>query len=189
MVCGDPTTPNWPSLPNVDRLTKEEINAQGILPKIPCQPIGYRDAKRFMQYLGGKSVPETWKGGLIGIEYKIGGYFTEDCKDCIVKISTHNYLESKLSPNVIGYIKGAIEPDRYVMLGNHRDAWGFGAMDPSSGTALMMEVARILGAKLKSGWRPRRTIIFLSWGAEEFGLTGSREFVEDYKTKLVNSRR
>ena len=58
------------------------------------------------------------------------------------------------------------------MVGNHRDAWGFGAMDPSSGTAAMLEVARVLGEKLKTGWRPRRTIIFLSWGAEEFGLTG-----------------
>ena len=90
-------------------------------------------------------------------------------------------------PNVIGYIKGAIEPDRYVMLGNHRDAWGFGAIDPSSGTAEILEVARILGGKLKSGWRPRRTIIFLSWGAEEHGVIDSREFVEDFKTKLVKN--
>ena len=73
---------------------------------------------------------------------------------------------------------------RYVMVGNHRDAWGFGAMDPSSGTASMLEVARVLGEKLKTGWRPRRTIIFLSWGAEEFGLTGLRFDViifKDYK--------
>ena len=72
---------------------------------------------------------------------------------------------------------------RYVMVGNHRDAWGFGAMDPSSGTAAMLEVARVLGEKLKTGWRPRRTIIFLSWGAEEFGLTGLRFDVsfKDYK--------
>ena len=69
---------------------------------------------------------------------------------------------------------------RYVMVGNHRDAWGFGAMDPSSGTAAMLEVARVLGEKLKTGWRPRRTIIFLSWGAEEFGLTGLKFYV-NYK--------
>jgi N-acetylated-alpha-linked acidic dipeptidase len=85
----------------------------------------------------------------------------------------------------MGYIRGSVEPDRYVMIGNHRDAWGFGSIDPSSGTAQMMEVSRVLGAKVLNGWRPRRTIIFLSWGAEEFALTGSREFVEDYKTKLV----
>ena len=85
LVCGDPTTPNWPSLPNVDRLTKEEINAQGILPKIPCQPIGYRGAKEFMKFLDGKSVPESWKGGLLDIEYKIGGQFDQNCMNCIVK--------------------------------------------------------------------------------------------------------
>lgn len=94
-------------------------------------------------------------------------------------------LERKSSPNVIGYIRGSVEPDRYVMIGNHRDAWGFGAIDPSSGTAQMLEIARILGKKLETGWRPRRTIIFLSWGAEEFSLIGSREFVEDYRIKLV----
>ena len=122
--------------------------------------------------MSGTPVPEEWKGGLQGIDYVIGGSFNENCKDCYVKLETHNYLERKLSPNVMGYIKGAVEPDRYVMVGNHRDAWGFGAMDPSSGTASMLEVARVLGEKLKTGWRPRRTIIFLSWGAEEFGLTG-----------------
>ena len=182
---GDPETPNWPSLPNAYRLSKEEIDAQGILPKIPCQPLGYRGAKEFMKYMTGHPVPEDWKGGLQGIEYSIGGQFDDNCKNCYVKIETHNYLQQKLSPNVIGYIKGSVEPDRYVMVGNHRDAWGFGAMDPSTGTASMLEVARILGQKMKTGWRPRRTIIFLSWGAEEFGLMGSREFVEDFKTKLV----
>ena len=101
------------------------------------------------------------------------------------RIDTHNILQHTENSNVMGYIRGEIEPDRYVMLGNHRDAWGFGAIDPSSGTANLIEVARVLGAKLRSGWRPRRTIVFLSWGAEEFALTGSREFVEDFRNKLV----
>jgi len=183
---GDPETPNIPSLPNVYRLSKEEIDQQNILPKIPCQPLGYRGAKEFMKYLSGAPVPEDWTGGLLGIDYVIGGNFNENCKDCYVKLETHNYLERKLSPNVMGYIKGAIEPDRYILVGNHRDAWGFGGMDPSSGTASMLEVARVLGEKLKTGWRPRRTIIFLSWGSEEFGLIGSREFVEEYKKKLID---
>ena len=99
----------------------------------------------------------------------------------------NNILEEKMSPNVMGFIEGSHEPDRYVMIGNHRDAWGYGALDPSSGTAQMLEIAKVLGAKLKTGWRPRRTIIFLSWGAEEFGLIGSREFVEDFRRKLVKS--
>ena len=71
------------------------------------------------------------------------------------------------------------------MVGNHRDAWGFGAMDPSSGTASMLEVARVLGEKLKTGWRPRRTIIFLSWGAEEFGLTGLKFYVNYKNCKQI----
>ena len=87
----------------------------------------------------------------------------------------------------MGIIRGSVEPDRYVMLGNHRDAWGYGDVDPSSGTTMLLEVARVLGAKVKSGnWRPRRTIMFLSWGAEEFGLMGSREFVEDFLFKMVS---
>ncbi len=74
---------------------------------------------------------------------------------------------------------------RYVIVGNHRDAWGFGAVDPSSGTAQMTEVIRVLGEKVKNEkWRPRRTIVFASWAAEEYGLTGSREFVEDFVAKL-----
>lgn len=180
---GDPETPNWPSLPGAYMLPEDEY--AHFLPNIPCQPIGYRGAKEFLKYLSGKPVPEAWKGGLTGIDYTIGGSFNDNCQDCKIKIETHNHLERKLSPNVIGYIKGSVEPDRYVMVGNHRDAWGFGALDPSSGTASMLEVARVLGQKLKNGWRPRRTILFLSWGGEEFGLTGSREFVEEFKTKLV----
>ena len=74
---------------------------------------------------------------------------------------------------------------RYVIVGNHRDAWGFGAVDPSSGTAQMTEIIRILGEKVRDEkWRPRRTIVFASWAAEEYSLTGSREFVEDFVAKL-----
>lgn len=68
--------------------------------------------------------------------------------------------------------------DRYVIVGNHRDAWVFGAIDPSSGTASMLEVARVIGEAVKNGWRPRRSIVFCSWGAEEYGLVGSTEWVE-----------
>ena len=110
---GDPETPNYPSLPNVHRWSKSELDQEGILPTIPCQPIGYRDAKEFMKFLTGTKVPEGWKGGLKDIEYFIGGQFDDNqCKDCTVKIETNNYLEQKLSPNVVGYIKGSVEPDR-----------------------------------------------------------------------------
>lgn len=117
--------------------------------------------------------------------YVIGGLLTDDHNNgAKLEIEVNNKLEEKVSSNVIGVIYGSEEPDRYVMFGNHRDAWGFGALDPNSGTAQMMEVARVLGERKKSGWRPRRTIMFLSWGAEEYSLCGSREFVEQYEMEV-----
>uniref|UniRef100_A0A6I8SFN7 Aminopeptidase NAALADL1 n=1 Tax=Xenopus tropicalis TaxID=8364 RepID=A0A6I8SFN7_XENTR len=102
-----------------------------------------------------------------------------------VQVNVYNSEEIKSSANVMGIIRGSVEPDRYVMYGNHRDSWVHGAIDPSSGTAVMLEMTRILGTKVKQGkWRPRRSIIFGSWGAEEFGLIGSTEFAEDYYSKL-----
>ena len=117
--------------------------------------------------------------------YVIGGLLTDDHNNgAKLEIEVNNKLEEKVSSNVIGVIYGSEEPDRYVMFGNHRDAWGFGALDPNSGTAQMMEVARVLGERKKSGWRPRRTIMFLSWGAEEYSFCGSREFVEQYEMEV-----
>ena len=117
--------------------------------------------------------------------YVIGGLLTDDHNNgAKLEIEVNNKLEEKVSSNVIGVIYGSEEPDRYVMFGNHRDAWGFGALDPNSGTAQMMEVARVLGERKKSGWRPRRTIMFLSWGAEEYSLCGSREFVEQHEMEV-----
>ena len=117
--------------------------------------------------------------------YLIGGQISDDHNNgAKLEIQVNNKMEEKVSSNVIGIIHGAVEPDRYVMFGNHRDAWGFGALDPNSGTAQMMEVARVLAERKKSGWRPRRTIMFLSWGAEEYSLCGSREFVEQYEMEV-----
>ncbi|RRT42594.1 hypothetical protein B296_00044805 [Ensete ventricosum] len=86
--------------------------------------------------------------------------------------------------NVFGIIRGSEEPDRYIILGNHRDAWTFGAVDPNSGTAALLDVARRYGSLLRSGWRPRRTIILCSWDAEEFGMIGSTEWVEQNLGRL-----
>ena len=102
-----------------------------------------------------------------------------------VRLSTHNYRGTVKSSNVLGYIRGAVEPDRYVFVSNHRDAWGYGSVDPSSGTAQLMEVARSFGALLKKGWRPRRTIVLASWAAEESGLEGSYEWVYHHVSKLM----
>ncbi|XP_070566907.1 putative N-acetylated-alpha-linked acidic dipeptidase [Ptychodera flava] len=87
--------------------------------------------------------------------------------------------------NVIGSIRGAVEPDKYVMAGNHHDAWVFGAIDPSSATATMMEMSRAYGKLVRDGWRPRRSIVFCSWGAEEYGMIGSNEFVEELSKNLA----
>ena len=77
--------------------------------------------------------------------------------------------------DVIGYIEGVEEPDKYIILGNHRDAWVFGAIDPSSGTCVLLEVIKAFGELMKQGWKPRRSILFASWGSEEYGLIGSQE--------------
>uniref|UniRef100_A0A8P0SIY6 Aminopeptidase NAALADL1 n=1 Tax=Canis lupus familiaris TaxID=9615 RepID=A0A8P0SIY6_CANLF len=104
---------------------------------------------------------------------------------CQVNVSVYNRLELRNSSNVLGIIRGAVEPDRYVLYGNHRDSWVHGAVDPSSGTAVLLELSRVLGTLLKKGtWRPRRSIVFASWGAEEFGLIGSTEFTEEFFSKL-----
>uniref|UniRef100_A0AAX7SSI0 Aminopeptidase NAALADL1 n=1 Tax=Astatotilapia calliptera TaxID=8154 RepID=A0AAX7SSI0_ASTCA len=104
---------------------------------------------------------------------------------CDVKLDIYNYEEVKPSSNVMGFIRGSVEPDRYVIYGNHRDSWVHGAIDPSSGTSVMLEITRVLGKMVKQGtWRPRRSIIFGSWGAEEFGLIGSAEYTEQYFAAL-----
>jgi hypothetical protein len=182
MIDGDPLTPSWPSMEHAYRL--DEADRAEFLPQIPVQPIGYTDAEQILKRMGGAAAPAAWQGG-INITYRIGGSWVEGLEGGKLTVEVNNKMEEKVSSNVIGILYGAVEPDRYVMIGNHRDAWGFGALDPSSGTAPIMEVVRVLGEKKKSGWRPRRTMIFLNWGAEEYKLLGSREFVEQYQIQLL----
>ena len=158
LVKGDPLSPSWASVPNAYRIDPEEIEG---FPKIPAQPIGYDDAKVLLEKMGGDEVPAEWRGNITGITYRLGGIMEPSAYK--VRISTHNHFGTVKNSNILGYIKGAIEPDRYVMLSNHRDAWGYGAVDPSSGTAQLMEVARSFGNLLKSGWRPRRTVVLASF--------------------------
>lgn len=178
---GDPLTPGWPATEHAYRVDKEDAG----LAKIPCQPIGYNDAKVILEKLrSDQPTPEGWVGGLEGVEYNLGPFFKADFSEYRLRLQTHNYEMRARSYNVIGTIKGEVEPDRYVFIGNHRDAWGYGGSDPSSGTAQMLETARVLGELMKDGWRPRRTIVFCSWGAEEYGLIGSTEWVEEHVEKL-----
>ena len=125
------------------------------LPSIPSQPIGYGDAKKLLETMGGAEVPESWQGGL-PLAYRLGPGVGANHVGWKVRLEVHNFRTDKKDSNVIGVIKGKEEPDRYVLLSNHRDAWGYGAIDPSSGTASLMEVARVLGRLAKTGWRPRR---------------------------------
>ncbi|CAL4110864.1 unnamed protein product, partial [Meganyctiphanes norvegica] len=177
---GDPLTPGWPATDYAYRIPKEEAE----LPTIPMQPIGYDDARVILEKLGGPASPSEWVGGLKGVAYNLGPSWTQQYENWKLKLNTHNTNEVYKSYNVIGTIKGDVEPDRYVLMGNHRDAWGYGSIDPSSGTAQILETARVLGQLKKEGWRPRRTIVFCSWGAEEYGLIGSTEWVEEHLHKL-----
>ncbi|XP_008157319.2 aminopeptidase NAALADL1 [Eptesicus fuscus] len=180
---GDPLTPYLPANPSSFRL--DPANASGF-PPIPIQPIGFEGAKVLLCNLQGPSAPAAWQGAL-GCDYKLGPGFQPGgvFAGSQVNVSVHNRLELRNSSNVLGIIRGAVEPDRYVLYGNHRDSWVHGAVDPSSGTAVLLELSRVLGALLKKGiWRPRRSIVFASWGAEEFGLIGSTEFTEEFFSKL-----
>ncbi|XP_012633483.1 aminopeptidase NAALADL1 [Microcebus murinus] len=181
---GDPLTPYLPAHPSSFRLDLANVSG---FPPIPTQPIGFQDAKVLLCNLEGPLAPAAWQGAL-GCDYRLGPGFRPDgdfSADSQVKVSVHNRLQLRNSSNVLGVIRGAVEPDRYVLYGNHRDSWVHGAVDPSSGTAVLLELSRVLGTLLKKGtWRPRRSIVFASWGAEEFGLIGSTEFTEQFFSKL-----
>ncbi|GAB6027482.1 hypothetical protein CHUAL_001737 [Chamberlinius hualienensis] len=178
---GDPTTPGYPSTDFAYRVPTHE--AQG-LPKIPVHIISYGDAYNVIRHLGGKRAPPTWQGGL-NVTYNVGPGFSH--KNWTAQLEVYSANKFRRTYNVIGYIKGRLEPDRYVIIGNHRDAWVYGAADPGSGTAVITELTRTFGELLKQGWRPKRTIVFCSWGAEEFNLIGSTEWVEE-NIKVLRDR-
>ncbi|XP_067681222.1 N-acetylated-alpha-linked acidic dipeptidase 2-like [Haliotis asinina] len=177
---GDPLTPGYPAIKSAYRYA--ENSSEVTLPKIPAHPIGYDIADKILRVMRGDEAPAAWRGGL-NITYRLGPGLEKTGWKIQMNISTGNQI--KTAYNVIGIIQGQIEPDRYVLMGNHRDAWVYGAIDPSSGTAVMMETARVMGQLVKSGkWRPRRSVMFCSWGAEEYGLLGSNEWVEQYRKNL-----
>ncbi|XP_068786631.1 putative N-acetylated-alpha-linked acidic dipeptidase isoform X3 [Struthio camelus] len=181
---GDPLTPGYPAKEYTYRLDK----ASGIgLPKIPVHPIGYHDAELLLRNMGGPAPPHnSWKGGL-NVSYNIGPGFTANYSTRKVKIHIHSNNKVTRIYNVIGTIRGTMEPDRYVILGGHRDSWVFGGIDPQSGAAVVHEIVRSFGKLKKEGWRPRRTVLFASWDAEEFGLLGSTEWAEE-NAKVLQSR-
>jgi len=179
MVPGDPQTPGWASVPGAKRIPIEDAVSA---PKIMALPLSWHDAKPLLENMDGPLAPANWQGGL-PIQYHLGG---ERVK-AHLKIEMQNGLQPYYV--VEGRIRGSELPDEWIVLGNHRDAWVFGAVDPSSGTASMMELTRALGQLKQQGMRPRRTIIVCSWDGEEVGLTGSTEwgeqFADDLRQKAV----
>lgn len=171
---GDPLTPNVGATADAKRLKREE--ATNLL-KIPVLPIGYKDALPLLSALEGPVVPEEWRGAL-PITYHAGPG----------KAKVHLKLEFdwQIRPahNVIAMVKGAQYPDQWVIRGNHHDAWVNGADDPISGMAALLEEAYAVGELMKTGWRPKRTMVFCGWDAEEPGLMGSTEWVEDHAKEL-----
>ncbi|XP_060159956.1 glutamate carboxypeptidase 2 isoform X2 [Globicephala melas] len=172
---GDPLTPGYPA--NEYAYRCEIAEAVG-LPSIPVHPIGYYDAQKLLEKMGASAPPDhSWKGSL-HVPYNVGPGFTGNFSTKKVKMHIHSNNKVKRIYNVIGTLRGAVEPDRYVILGGHRDSWVFGGIDPQSGAAVVQEIVRSFGKLKKEGWRPRRTILFASWDAEEFGLLGSTEWAE-----------
>lgn len=169
---GDPLTPVLPATKGMFRRPVNESE----LPRIPAQAISYGDAMELLQRLGGEKAPESWQGGL-SITYHVGPGFKNSSTK--IKLEVNNQLQEKSIYNVVGTIVGRDEPHRYIIVGNHRDSWSFGAVDALSGTTVTNEIARLLGILLEKGWRPRRTIKICSWGGEEFNLIGSHEWVEE----------
>lgn len=174
MVPGDPLTPGWASVAGARRIAAAEAAS---LPTIISAPLSARDARVLLQAMGGPDAPAAWQGGL-GIAYKVGPGTTP------VKLRV--MADDKIRPiqTVIGTIRGSERPDELVILGNHRDAWQYGGVDPSSGSASMMDLARSLGALARGGLRPKRSIVFASWDAEEFTLTSSTEWGEQFESML-----
>ncbi len=173
LYVGDPLTPGWASEPGGKKLAIKDAKS---LMKIPVMPISYGDARPILEKLGGPVAPDDWRGAL-PFTYHIGA-----------GPSTMHFklkLDSGIRPvhNVIGIIPG-LNPDQWVIYGNHHDAWVNGAHDPISGAAVVLETAYVLNNLRKSGWKPKRTIVFTLWDAEEFGLVGSTEWVEKHLAEL-----
>ncbi|HTP43215.1 MAG TPA: M28 family metallopeptidase [Candidatus Acidoferrum sp.] len=171
---GDPLTPGWASVPGAKRIPPEQAVS---LPTIIALPLSWHDAEPLLKNLDGPVAPDEWQGGL-PLKYRIGGSRVR----VHVKVDMNTSIEPYYVPEA--RIHGSESPEDWVILGNHRDAWVFGGVDPSSGTAAMLELTRDLGQLLKQGIRPKRTLVICSWDGEEYALTGSTEWGEQYADEL-----
>lgn len=174
VAVGDPLSPGWASEKGSRRLRLGEATT---IMKIPVLPISHAEAQPLLAALAGKIAPEDWRGAL-PLTYHIGP------GPATVRLAVDFDWTTKPLYNVIAKIAGAQYPDEWVIYGNHHDAWVNGASDPVSGAAALLEAARAVGELHKSGWRPKRTLVFALWDGEEFGLLGSTEWVEKHLAQL-----
>ncbi len=174
IVPGDPLTPGWASVDGAKRIKPEESR---ILPKIISVPLSHKDARPLLENLAGPVAPAGWQGGL-PFAYHVG--------PGPAKVHMKVLMDEPIRSiwNVVGTIRGSEDPDKWVVIGNHRDAWVYGAVDPNSGTSSMLELARTLGELVKEGHRPKRSVVMCNWDAEEYTLTGSTEWAEQWVDKL-----
>ena len=174
LYAGDPLTPGVGSTKNAKRLPIAQ--AKAIL-KIPVLPISYADAQPLLAAIGGPLAPERWRGSL-PITYRMGP------GPAIVHMAVSSDWGQKPLYDVIARIPGAETPDEWIVRANHRDGWVFGAWDPLSGHVAMLAEAKAIGALVRGGWRPKRTLVYASWDGEEPGLLGSTEWAETHAEEL-----
>ncbi len=167
---GDPLTPGTPALAGSPRLDPKQAPT---LPRIPVVALSWGEAQHLLASLGGPAAPADF-AGRVPLEYRLGP------GPVVARVAVT--MDDALRPirNVVATIRGATEPDRTVLFGTHHDAWTYGAVDPGTGAAALLETARSLAALARTGWQPRRSIAFGFWDAEEYGLVGSTEHVEQF---------
>jgi N-acetylated-alpha-linked acidic dipeptidase len=187
---GDPTTPGiaaTPDLPDSKRIPVDKLQSNQA--SIPTNPLSYKDAGPILKALGGDESPRDWQGAL-PFTYHLGASAKNTNQ---AHVTVHMHLEQDIALRTIWDVIGTIpgisptQKDDWVVAGNHRDAWVYGAVDPNSGTAAMLETVHGLGDLLKAGWKPQRTIVIGSWDAEEEGLMGSTEWAEQHEKVLAHA--
>ena len=176
---GDPLTPFEPALPldgkkKIKRLDPNEAQ----LHTIPVTPIGYGEAEKILGQMKGVVVPQSWQGGL-PFTYRLEGGTS-----LTVRLKVDQKIDFVRATNVIGTLKGSEAPNEWIILGCHLDSWGFGATDPSSGTAMLLSLSQTLGKLKEDGFAPKRSILIGHWDAEEHGVIGSTEWVEQMRDQL-----
>lgn len=174
---GDPATPGYASTATAARLTTEHME----LPRIPVVPISYGNATELLSGLRGRDVPDAWQGGP-AFRYHVG---PGPVRARVQVADDRAANGTKTIYDTFGIVRGSELPNEIVIMGAHRDAWGPGAADNVSGTTSVLEAARTVAELVKSGHRPKRTILFATWDAEEWGLIGSTEFVEEDSLRLM----